>query len=92
VLYVSGASLASVRAIANARRLLSRYDRRQVSLQVCDVAADPAGAGRDRIAFTPTLCTRAPAPPIWIVGDLSHPEALVELLEHHGVYPAHGHR
>ena len=91
-MYISAASYASVRAVSNARRILRRYDTRRVSLSICDLAANPTAAERDQIAFTPTLCKRAPAPPMWILGDLAQPEPLLELLEFYGVTPTHGHR
>jgi circadian clock protein KaiB len=92
VLYISSASPSSVRAVANARRILRGYNSTQVSLSICDLTADPSAAEDDRIAFTPTLCKRAPSPPMWILGDLAHPQPLVELLEFYGVTPTHGHR
>ena len=90
MLYVSGASQASLRAVANARRLLERYKHGVVSLSICDVARERAE--RDQISFTPTLCKRAPGPVLWIVGDLSQPQSLVELLEFHGAAPKYGYR
>jgi hypothetical protein len=92
VLYVSGASASSVRAVTNARRILRGYDAREVRLSICDLAVDPSAAENDQIAFTPTLCKRAPEPSMWILGDLAHPEPLVELLEFYGVTPTHGYR
>jgi hypothetical protein len=92
VLYVSGASASSVRAVSNARRILRGYDVQEVSLAICDLAVDPSAAEGDRIAFTPTFCKRMPEPPMWILGDLAHPEPLVELLEFYGVTPTHGYR
>jgi len=92
VLYVSTASPPSTRALANVKRILARYKARKVSLTIYDVAAEPDRASRDRITFTPTLCKRAPEPPVWIVGDLSDPAALTDLLDYYGVQPAHAHR
>jgi hypothetical protein len=92
VLYVSPASPASVRALANLRRILRRYPARKVSLTVCDLAADPDAGALDRVAFTPTLYKRAPEPPLWILGDLSEPAPLLDLLDFYGVHPTHGHR
>ena len=92
MLYVSGASQASLRAVANLRRLLERYKAGLVSLTICDVAREPESAERDQISFTPTLCKRAPEPVLWLVGDLSQPQSLIELLVFHGVIPKHGYR
>jgi hypothetical protein len=92
VLYVSPASPASARALTNARRILQRYRSRDFAFSVCDLAGDPLAAERDQIAFTPTLCKRSPQPTVWILGDLSRPEPLIELLDFYGVHPTHGHR
>jgi len=91
VLYISASSPASVRAVANLRRLLRHYKRGQIDLTVCDLTTDPSCGEADQIAFTPTLFKRQPEPPMWILGDLSRPEPLVELLEFHGVEATHGH-
>ena len=91
VLYVSGSSPASARALANLRRILRQYKSGHVAVDVCDLMADPTCGERDQIAFTPTLFKRAPEPPMWILGDLSRPEPLTELLEYYGVEPTHGH-
>lgn len=90
-LYISSSSMPCVRAAANLRRILRDYKPTQVKLQVENLS-DPAVAANHDVPFTPTLCKYHPAPPVWIVGDLSHPEALVELLEYHGVELIHGHR
>ena len=92
VLYVSAASASSVRAVSNARRVLRDYDSRDVSLAICDLAVDPSGGAHDQIAYTPTLCKRAPEPRMWILGDLARPEPLLELLEFYGVTRRNGHR
>ena len=91
VLYISASSPSSVRALANLRRILRRYKSKHVAVDVCDLTTDPSCGERDQIAFTPTLCKRAPDPPMWILGDLSRPEPLIELLEYYGVEPTHGH-
>ena len=91
ILYVSGSSASSIRAVGNLRRLLRNYQDGQISLAVHDLAVDPAAGERDRIAFTPTLCKEAPGPPLRILGDLSNPQPLVELLEFYGVDRTDGH-
>lgn len=71
ILYVSGSSPSSIRALSNLRRLLREYRQGQVSLAIRDLAVDPAAGARDQIAFTPTLFKKAPGPPMRILGDLS---------------------
>ncbi len=92
VLYVSASSQSSARALANLRRILRAYKPGQVSVEVCDLLADPQRAEDAQIAFTPTLCKRAPEPAMWILGDLAQPAPLIDLLEFHGVVPTHGNR
>jgi hypothetical protein len=46
---------------------------------------------RDQVAFTPTLYKQSPGPPMRILGDLSNPQPLAELLEFHGVDRRDGH-
>jgi hypothetical protein len=92
VLYVSASSPPSVRAVANLRRILGQYKSDQIKYSICDLRTSPEEGALDQIAFTPTLCKRQPEPPMWILGDLAHPEPLVELLEFYGVEPSDGHR
>jgi hypothetical protein len=91
-LYISAASPSSARALANVRRILHQFKRTQIELTVCDLEQDPAAAERDHIAFTPTLCKREPAPTMWILGDLSRAEPLLDLLAFYGVESNDGHR
>jgi hypothetical protein len=91
VLYVSASSPSCARAVANLRRILRQYRPSDVVVRVCDLMSEPQEADRDQIAFTPTLVRRRPEPPMWILGDFSRPEPLLELLEFHGVQPTHGH-
>jgi circadian clock protein KaiB len=92
ILYVSGSSTSSIRALSNLRRLIGRYRHGQIAVSIRDLAVDPASGERDQIAFTPTLwCKVAPEPAMRIVGDLSDPQPLVELLEFYGVDRNDGH-
>jgi hypothetical protein len=61
-------------------------------LTIHNLSLEPALGEQDQIAFTPTLCTRAPEPSMRIIGDLSQPQALLDLLEYYGVKHIHGHR
>ena len=70
VLYISGDTYRSQRAIANLRRLGEERLAGQYELTIVDVRVDPASADRDRILTTPTLIKRAPAPVRRVTGDL----------------------
>jgi two-component system response regulator GlrR len=52
-----------------------------VRLTVCDLAADPEAADADNVVFTPTLVKRQPLPRTWILGDLTRPETVKDLLQ-----------
>ena len=85
VLYVSPGSHASVKARTNLAAILERYGAERVRFEVCDVSREPTRAEEDRILFTPTLVLKAAATPVWIVGDLSSPAAVVQMLRTAGI-------
>ena len=87
VLYVSPHSHPCRRAVRVMRELLSRYDDRQVVFKVCDMDRDPGRAASDRVLFTPTLVKRSPAPQMWVLGDISQPEVVIDLLLMCGIEP-----
>ena len=85
ILYVSTESPRSTTAIRNIRTVLSRYRSDKVTLTICDLAKDPALGVQDNIAFTPTLVKRSPGPRTFILGHISNPEVLMELLDGLGI-------
>lgn len=85
-LYVTESSAASRRAARNLERILADYDRSQITLKVFDMAKDRVDE-RDRVAFTPTLVKRAPAPRAWLLGDLRDRNAVAAMLQGAGLRP-----
>jgi circadian clock protein KaiB len=85
VLYTSAASEKCQRALRSIQEVLERYERDQVSFTICDLSGDPEAGDADAVIFTPTLVKRGPGPRTWIVGNLEHPELVVDLLEVSGV-------
>lgn len=86
VLYVSGSSPSSLKAIRNLGAVLREYQADAVALEICDLARGyPPSGEEDRIAFTPTLVKRSPAPRAWVIGNLEDRGALTDLLEGAGV-------
>lgn len=81
ILYVSADSPRSANAISNIRRVLSRYRSDKVTLTICDLARNPMKGEADNIAFTPTLVKRSPGPRTYILGHITNPDILIELLE-----------
>lgn len=80
-LYVSTTSPTSLKAVRNVERVLSQYDPAQVSLTIYDLSRERTEiADEDRIAFTPTLVKRKPAPRAWILGNLERAQILEDIL------------
>jgi CheY-like chemotaxis protein len=84
-LYISRVSPPSLRARRNMDALLAGFNRKQVHVEVCDLALNPTKADRDRVIFTPTLVKRRPGPSTWVLGDLSDTTMVVDLLTMYGV-------
>jgi CheY-like chemotaxis protein len=85
VLYVSPNSPASAQARRNLEILLSQFDATQIKYTVCDLVRDPLAGEHDRVAFTPTLVKRYPAPRMWVLGNLRETEMIGDLLRVCGV-------
>ena len=85
ILYVSPNSPASVQARRNLEHLLAQFDSTQIKYTVCDLVRDPAAGEQDRVAFTPTLVKRYPAPRTWVLGNLRESEIVGDLLRVCGV-------
>ena len=87
ILYVSSLSRYAHVAQRNFEQLIARFDRRNVSFEVCDISANPERGDEDAICYTPMLVKRLPLPRTYVLGDLSNTQALVDLLESCGVTP-----
>jgi circadian clock protein KaiB len=70
-LYVTGATPASSRAIAQARELCEEHLANRYTLEVIDIYQLPALARDDKILATPTLIMALPLPLRRYIGDLS---------------------
>jgi CheY-like chemotaxis protein len=81
ILYVSADSPRSATAISNIKRVLSRYRSDKVTLTICDLSRNPNLGAADSIAFTPTLVKRSPGPRTYILGHITNPDVLIELLD-----------
>jgi CheY-like chemotaxis protein len=81
ILYVSADSPRSANAINNIKRVLSRYRSDKVRLTICDLARDPTLGNADSIAFTTTMVKRSPGPRTYILGHITNPDVLIELLD-----------
>jgi CheY-like chemotaxis protein len=80
ILYVSSQSSRSHAAVRNIRNVLKRFKSSRVRLTVCDLARNPEGGVEDAVTFTPTLVRRTPGPRTFILGHVTNPELVMELL------------
>ena len=80
ILYVSSHSPHSAAAIRTIKKVLSRFERSRVRLTVKNLTEDPASGADDNVAFTPTLVRRSPSPRTFILGHMSNPNLLLDLL------------
>ena len=85
-LYVSSFSPPSMKARRNMEKLLKDLPA-HIHFDVCDLAEDPQRAEKDNVVFTPTLVKRRPEPRAWILGDLSDPAVVTDLLHMCGIEP-----
>jgi CheY-like chemotaxis protein len=81
ILYVSAHSPRSASAIENIQQVLTRYKSSRVKLTIHDLSKDPNQGAADGIAFTPTLVKKSPGPRTFILGHITNPDLLLELLE-----------
>ena len=81
VLYVSAYSPKSAAAINNIKAVLSRYQSSRIKLTIHDLSRDPEAGKADAVTFTPTLVKRSPGPRTFILGHITNPDLLVELLQ-----------
>lgn len=81
ILYVSAESPRTANAIRNIQSVLSRYRSDKITLTICDLAKNPDMGVEDNVAFTPTLVKRSPGPRTFILGHISNPDVLLELLD-----------
>jgi circadian clock protein KaiB len=73
-LYVTGATPASTRAIANLKTLCEGRLKGRFQLEVIDIFQRPALAEGEQIVATPTLVKVMPPPLRKFIGDLSNLE------------------
>ena len=80
ILYVSSQSPRSFAAVRNIKKVLRRFNASRVKLTVCDLSLNPEAGVADSVAFTPTLVRKTPGPRTFILGHITNPELLIELL------------
>ena len=79
-LYVAGDTRNSAQAIANLSTLCSGPLEGRCQIEVIDVTRHPRRALDDGVLMTPMLVKLAPSPVRRIVGTLSEPQTVLEVL------------
>ncbi len=80
-LFVSGASEASARAIADVREICDAHLRGRHGLKIVDLNQDAKLAVPYAVQATPTLVRDHPPPVRMVVGDMSDHERILAVLE-----------
>jgi DNA-binding response OmpR family regulator len=80
ILYVGAQSPASVAAVDHVKKILERSHSSRVSLTVCDLAANPSEGVVHAEPVTPAPARPTPGPRTTILGHVTNPEVLIELL------------
>ncbi len=76
-LYIAGHTQRSVSALANLKRVCSKYLKGKHHIEVIDLLVNPQMAREDHIFAIPTLVRTNPMPIRKIIGDLSDTDKLV---------------
>lgn len=81
ILFVSGMSVKSVRAIENLQKICDTYLAGNFELQIIDISRHKEEAVNYQIVGIPTLIKTGPNPPRIILGDLSDTQKVLRILD-----------
>jgi circadian clock protein KaiB len=87
-LFVSGASEASARAIANVREICDSHVTGEYELGIVDLNQEAQSAGGVHVLATPSLVRDRPLPKRMLVGDMSDHSRVLLLLDMVAIGPA----
>ena len=76
-LYIIGVTPASMRAVANIRRICEEHLEGHYDLEVIDLKESPTLAAGEQIIAAPTLIKKLPLPLRRFIGDLSQTERIL---------------
>ena len=77
-LYITGVTPASVRAVANIKRICEEYLHGRYELEVIDLYQQPDLAKEAQIIAAPTLIKKLPLPLRRMIGDLTDKEKVLK--------------
>jgi circadian clock protein KaiB len=79
-LYVVGDAPNSTKATANLSAFCREHLAERYEIEIIDVLRDPERALKDGVLVTPLLVRISPAPVCKIVGNLSHRQPMLEIM------------
>ncbi|TCC98060.1 circadian clock KaiB family protein [Pedobacter psychroterrae] len=77
ILFITGASPNSVRAISNIKSICEKYLKGNYILEIVDVYKSPEIAQKEQIVALPTLIKKKPEMERRLVGDMSETEKVM---------------
>lgn len=81
ILFISGMSVKSSRAIENINRICDENPGKKINLRIIDISKDKEKAVEYQIFALPALLKLSPAPVRTILGDLSDKQKVLQILE-----------
>lgn len=81
ILFISGMSAKSIKAIENLRKICDEHLRDNFDLEIIDISHEQDQAVVHQIIGVPTLIKKNPSPIRTILGDLSDTEKVLKLLD-----------
>jgi len=79
-LYITGFTRRSIQSVDAVKALCKRHLLGRFELEVIDLCQQPDRAKTDQIIATPTLVKELPLPMRRLIGDLSHPDRVLNAL------------
>jgi circadian clock protein KaiB len=80
ILFVTGMSVGSIKAIANIKEICDKYLPGRYALEIIDIHKYPESMYENDIIASPTLIKRSPGPMKKLLGDLSNRSRVLNVL------------
>jgi CheY-like chemotaxis protein len=80
ILYVSPDSPTSATAMEKIKQVVERFQSYPVKLTICELSQSSEPAPPEAVLLTPAMLDRAPGPRTFILGHITNPDVVMELL------------
>ena len=80
ILYVNADSPSSTTAIEKIKQVVERFQPSRVKLTICELPQNSERCPADAVLLTPAMPDRAPGPRTFILGHITNPDLMMELL------------